>query len=236
MARYDTGRSAFTQRGRFVAIQGQRSTKERKAGPEKRPPGRPRSTECHAAILQAALELLEEVGFANLTIEGIAARVGCGKTTIYRRWPNKASVVMDAFLASTAPETGFRDTGSVREDFRRQLRSVVRVLAGPRGRLIATLVAGGQVDPELGEAYRSRWQSIRREEARRVLQRGITRGELAAETDPDLILDALYGPLYYRLLIKHAPLTQGYADALVDLVMRGAGQPRTKTHPRGTAA
>jgi len=188
---------------------------------EKPRPGRPRSAECHDAILTAALELVEEVGFAALTIEGIAARAGCGKTTIYRRWPNKASVVMDAFLASTAPEISFRDTGSTRENFRRQLRAVVKVLAGPPGRIIATVIGGGQLDPELGEAYRTRWQAGRRVESRQTLQQGISRGELRKDTNVDLVLDALYGPLYYRLLVKHAPLTPSYADALVDLVFPG---------------
>lgn len=128
---------------------------------------------------------------------------------------------MDAFLASTAPEIEFRDTGSVRADFRRQLRSVVRVLTGPQGHLIAALIAAGQVDPEVSEAYRTRWQSIRRIEARQMLQNGVKRGELRKGADLELVLDALYGPLYYRLLIKHAPLTQPYADALVDLVFAG---------------
>jgi AcrR family transcriptional regulator len=167
------------------------------------------------------LALLEEVGFAELTIEGIAARAGCGKTSIYRRWPNKANLVMDAFLMSTAPEIEFRDTGSVREDFRRQLRSVIRVLTSQRGRLIATLIGGAQMDPELKEAYRQRWQSLRRAESRRMLQLGMSRGEVRKDIDCELVLDALYGPLYYRLLISHAPLTPGYAEELVDVVLSG---------------
>jgi len=189
--------------------------------PSKRPPGRPRSNESHDAILNAALALLEEVGFADLSIEGIAARAGVGKTTIYRRWPNKASLIMDAFLSAVQPHVTFRNTGSMRESFRRQLRSVVRVLAGPHGRMITALIAAGQIDPEVNEAYRTRWQSIRRVEARQMLQAGIKRGELRKDTDVELVLDALYGPLYYRLLIKHAPLTPGFADALVDFVFAG---------------
>src|SRR5258707_14834806 len=148
-----------------MGAQRQQETKGKSLEHDKRLPGRPRSPECHDAILQSALTLLEEVGFAELTIEGIAARAGCGKTSIYRRWPNKASLVMDAFLVSTAPEIEFRGTGSVREDFCRQLRSVVRVLTSQRGRLIATLIGGAQGDPELKEAYRTRWQSKRRAES-----------------------------------------------------------------------
>jgi hypothetical protein len=100
-------------------------------------------------------------------------------------------------------------------------RNVVRMLTGPRGRLIATLIAGGQMDAELGEAYRMRWQAVRRIEARHVLERGVARGEVSKGIDLDFVLDALYGPLYYRLLIKHAPLTQSCADSLVELVFAG---------------
>jgi AcrR family transcriptional regulator len=196
----------------------------------KRAPGRPRSTESHNAILNAALALLEKVGFVDLTIEGIAAQAGVGKTSIYRRWPNKANLVMDAFLTAVQREVAFRNTGSVRESFRRQLRSAVRVLTGPQGHLIATLIAAGQVDPEVSEAYRTRWQSIRRIEARQMLQNGVKRGELRKDADLELVLNTLYGPLYYRLLIKHAPLTQRYADALVDLVFAGIENSRRQKH------
>ncbi len=204
-----------------MARQRQQETIEKSLAHDKRPPGRPRSLECHDAILQSALTLLEEVGFADLTIEGIAARAGCGKTSIYRRWPNKASLVMDAFLVSTAPEIEFHGTGSVREDFCRQLRAVVRVLTSQRGRLIATLIGGAQGDPELQEAYRTRWQSKRRAESRRMLQLAINRGEVRKDIDCELVLDALYGPLYYRLLVNHAPLTASYAEELVDVVLSG---------------
>ena len=184
-----------------------------------RAPGRPRCAITHQAILDSANALLDEIGFSNMSIEGIAARAGVGKATIYRRWPNKASVVMDAFLAATAKEVAFPDTGSAREDIRRQMRAVVKVLNGPRGRTIATLIGVVQSDDELAEAFRTRFLAIRRSEGKAVLQRGIANGEFSPELDLESVLDCLYGPLYFRLLIGHDKPSLKYSDQLVDLVL-----------------
>ena len=184
-----------------------------------RAPGRPRCAITHQAILDCANDLLEAIGFANMSVEGIAARAGVGKATIYRRWPNKASVVMDAFLAATAKEIAFPNTGSAREDIRRQMRSVVKVLNGPRGRTIATLIGVVQSDQELAEAFRTRFVAVRRGEGKAVLQRGITNGEFKPDMDLESVLDCLYGPLYFRLLIGHDKPSIKYCDQLVDLVL-----------------
>ena len=184
-----------------------------------RAPGRPRCPATHQAILDAANNLLDEVGFANMSLEAIAARAGVGKATIYRRWPNKASVVMDAFLAATSKEIPFPNTASAREDIRRQMRSVVKVLNGPRGQTIATLIGVVQADNELAEAFRTRFVAVRREQAKDVLKRGIANGEFKPEMDLESVLDCLYGPLYFRLLIGHEKASTKYADQLVDLVL-----------------
>jgi AcrR family transcriptional regulator len=183
--------------------------------------GRPRCMKRHRTIQQAALELLEEVGFNSLTIEGVAARAGVGKTTIYRRYPNKASLVWASFLEAVEPEIPFPDTGSVKEDLRRQMRSLIRLFNGPRGRIVATLIGGGQTDGELIEAFRTQWLARRREVARKVIRRGVERGELPEDINADFLLDALYGPIYMRLLIGHAPLKQSLADKLVEVVLNG---------------
>jgi AcrR family transcriptional regulator len=191
---------------------------------EKGPAGRPRCPVTHQNILKAACELVDEVGFANLTIEGIAARACVGKTTIYRRWPNKASIVMDAIFEEISPKIPFPDTGDAREDLRRQMRALVKALNGPMGRKIALLLANSQLDEEMAEAFRSRWIDARRAEAKEVIKRGVERGELRKDVDAEVMVDALYGPIYFRLLGGHAPLTLKYADALVNLVMSGAAQ------------
>jgi AcrR family transcriptional regulator len=186
-----------------------------------RPPGRPRCVETCAAIRRAALEMLEQVGFAALTVEGIAARAGVGKTTLYRWWPNKAGVVMDAFLDAYGGCSPFPDTGCVREDLRQQLRLAVQLLVGPKGRAVAALLGGLRTTPELAEAFRTRWLRPRREEARRTLLRGVERGQVRRDVDYDAAVDALYGPLYFRLLTGHAPLNRAFADALTETVMAG---------------
>lgn len=183
--------------------------------------GRPRSPETREKILKAAYELLDEVGFMNLTIEGVAARASVGKPTIYRRWKSKAALAMDAFLAAVNPELAFPDTGTVKEDFRLQMQKLVRVMNSPRGEVLATVIGSGQVDSELIASYRENWLNPRREDAKRILQRGIDREELRANIDAEVAIDALYSPLFYRLLLKHAPLTEPFVDELVDLVMQG---------------
>jgi AcrR family transcriptional regulator len=187
-------------------------------------PGRKRCPIAHQNILCAARGLLEEMGFADLTIEGIAERAGVGKTTIYRRWPNKASLVLDAFIEAATHGIPFPDTGSLREDLRLQMRRLVKLMNGTEGHTIAKLIGGAQDDAELAEAFRTRWLTARRNEARAIIQRGKARGEIRADIDPEVLLDALYGPLYFRLLIGHAPLTPSYADKLVNLVMSGLDQ------------
>ena len=118
--------------------------RERSANASVRRKGRPRSQKVHQAILQAALELVQEVGFSNLTIEGIATQAGTSKLTIYRRWPTKAAIVMEAFLdqASSKLPLPFPDTGSVVDEFRRQMRACVKLLTGSYGKLLSTLLAG----------------------------------------------------------------------------------------------
>jgi AcrR family transcriptional regulator len=186
-----------------------------------RRPGRPRCVHTCEAIRCAALELLEEVGFTALTIEGIAARAGVGKTTLYRWWPNKACLVMDAFLSAYGGCGAFPDTGCVRGDLQRQLRLAVQLLTGPKGRAIAALLGGLRTAPELAESFRARWLQPRREEARRALERGVERGQVRRDADFDAAIDTLFGPLYFRLLTGHAPLNRAFADALTETVVSG---------------
>ncbi|MBW4541375.1 MAG: TetR/AcrR family transcriptional regulator [Myxacorys chilensis ATA2-1-KO14] len=186
-----------------------------------RSPGRPRSDEAHQRILEAAYELMNQTGFNDLTIEAIAARAEVGKPTIYRRWSSKAHLVMDAFLAAVNPELTFLDRGSVKEDIRLQMQQLVKVLLSPPGQIIAMLIGGGQTDPELMEAFRDNWLMPRRKVASEVFNKGVERGELRSDVDVEVAIDALYSPLFYRLLLRHAPLTQDFVDELVDVVMKG---------------
>ena len=192
-----------------------------KNDPQSRPPGRPRSERAHRAILQAANELLENEGFAAVTVEAIAERAGVSKATIYRWWPNRAAVVMDGFLSIVSSEVPFPHTGHAREDIRIHMRRLSEAFSGNLGRTVAALIAEGQADPELAEALRSRWLSVRRTEAREILELGIERSELREDLDPEVAVDVLYGPIYYRMLVGHAPLDEDFADTLADHVFAG---------------
>jgi AcrR family transcriptional regulator len=185
-----------------------------------RPEGGPREATLRA-VLQAASRILDQQGFAAATVEAIAARAGVSKVTIYRWWPNKDAVVMDAFLAATAASIPFPDTGSIRADLTQQVGRMVELYAGKMGRTLAGLIAESQSDPALAEAYRTRWFAARRAEAIEVLERGVRRGELRPDLDLDVAADLLYGPIYHRLLSGHAPLDDDFAEKLVDTALRG---------------
>ena len=187
----------------------------------KRSPGRPRSEDARKAILRSTLKLLQETGFPDLSIEAIASDADVGKATVYRWWPNKAALVADAFSSSADHELRFPNTGSVRSDVSIQMKHLVRVLRGRRGRIVAALIGGGQSDPELIQAFRDRFMMPRRQEAYATLRRGISRGELPQDLDLDLTLDTLYGALYMRFLIRQSGLTEEYVDEVVRLVTAG---------------
>ena len=183
--------------------------------------GRPRSPETREKILKAAYEMLNEVGFMDLTIEGVAARAEVGKPTIYRRWKTKSALAMDAFLEAVTPEIAFPDTGLVKEDFREQMYKIVKLMNSSRGEVLANVIGCGQADDELITAFRDHWLTPRREDAKRIFQRGVERGELRKGIDPEVAIDALYSPLFYRLLLRHQPLSKKLVNELVDVVMNG---------------
>ena len=189
----------------------------------KRLPGRPRSEHARQAILRSTLSLLQHTGFPELTIEAIAADAGVGKATVYRWWPNKGALVVDAFASSAEHKLHFPDTGSVYQDMSLQMNQFMGILRSRRGRIVAALLGAGQSDPELLEAFRERFLRPRRQEAYKTLRRGIERGELPTNLDLDLVLDILYGAIYMRFLIRHDELSESYVREVCRLVLGGAG-------------
>jgi AcrR family transcriptional regulator len=183
--------------------------------------GRPRSESAHRAIPAAANRLLAREGFHDLSVEAIAAEAGVSKATIYRWWPNKAAVVMDAFLAAVGPQLSFPPDVPARESVRAQMRTLVDLFEQGTGQTIAALLGEAQADPDLAEAFRVRWIANRRVIAREILARGVGNGELRPDSDLEVALDSLYGALYFRLLVGHLPLTHGFVDHLVDQVFAG---------------
>jgi AcrR family transcriptional regulator len=194
----------------------------------KRPPGRPRSEQARQAILRNTLKLLGKNGSSDFKIEEVAARASVGKATVYRWWPNKGALIADAFASSTTRKLRFPDTGSVYTDMSQQMRQLIKVFCSRRGRIVSAILAAGQSDKDLIEAFRERFLWPRRREAYATLRRGIERGELRRDLDPDLLLDSLYGPIYMRFLIQHDRLTPEFVDRLCKLVLAGV-RPQRKS-------
>jgi AcrR family transcriptional regulator len=181
--------------------------------------GRPRDEDARARILEASLDALEELGYPGVTCEAIAERAGASKATIYRWWPHKEAVMLEALRESVAQELPFPDTGNLREDIRIQLHNFVKLLNGPRGRVFKGMIAAAQSDPKVAAAFLSIWVMPRREFAKRGIAR--YRKELRRGVDLEVVLDSLYAPLYYRLLIGHELLTIKFADQIMELVWAG---------------
>jgi AcrR family transcriptional regulator len=184
-------------------------------------PGRPRSQQSRAAVLRATSELMREVGLRAMTTEDIAARSGASKATIYKWWPNKYAVAVEAFLSEMAVESADPDTGSAREDFRLALRGLIHFYTGEYGAAYAQLVGEAQFDPKIGAELRDHLVGSRRELVRAIWDRGVARGELRADVDPEVAIDLIFGPAMYRLVAGHAPLDDTAAEAVVDAAIRG---------------
>lgn len=184
--------------------------------------GRPRSKQADSAILKAATELLAERGLGGMSIEEVASRASVGKATVYRRWPSRGALALDAFLAVFLGQQPSPDTGTLRGDLlaalRAWIRSVTSTIAGP---MLAGLIAEAQHDPQLADAWRRRVVEPVRAQHAIMLDRAIARGEIAASTDKDVVLDLLYGPGYHRLLNGHQPLSDEFAREVVDLIVSG---------------
>lgn len=188
--------------------------------------GRPRCEVTRKRILEAALESLDEVGFVNTTTDSIAERAGASKATIYRWWPTKAALLLEALRDVVAQELPFPDTKDLKEDVRQQLRNFVKLLTGRRGRVLRSFVAAAQSDIEVATAFRNVWVIPRRAEAKLVLEKHQQEGRLPAEMDLELLMDVLYGPLYYRLLAGHGALSLAYADEIAEFALAGLVQQR----------
>ena len=185
--------------------------------------GRPRSQASKTAILNATIDLLEETGYSTLTIEAIATHAGVGKATIYRWWSNKAFLVLDAFFMTTDPHLYFLEKTSIRENFRQQLYDLAKVLNGTLGRTVVALVAEGGEDSEIAEAFYTYFLIPRRKDAKLILERAIAQGEIQDKIHLDVVLDMLYGPVYFRILIYKEKVDAEFIDTLVDQVMISIG-------------
>jgi AcrR family transcriptional regulator len=183
--------------------------------------GRPRNEQIDQAILKAAIDLVLEIGFRAVTIEAIAARTGVGKTTIYRRWPNKAIVIMEAFMQRVGSETLFPPAAKATESIRLQMRAMARVFRGKDGALVKALVAEAQVCAEFAPIFRERWTLPRRKLALGLFKEAVRRGEIRPDLDLEATVDLLYAPLYYRLQMATGPLSDAYIDTIFEHTING---------------
>lgn len=200
-------------------------SQDRSTPPPKR--GRPRSEAARRAILDAAYEILLDVGLGRLTIEAVAARAGVGKPTIYRSWANAQELAMAALMAAPAPPDAADAGGQGAIDaLRAHLAHVLRVFATPRGRQITLTMAAADEKSEIARAFRNQIILKMRDTGRQLLTEAEERGEVAPIADLDAALDALYGPIFYRILAGHRQLTPDFGDAILSIVLDGVARRR----------
>jgi AcrR family transcriptional regulator len=190
--------------------------------------GRHRSLEAEASILKATLYLLERKPLRQVTVDAIAQRAGVSKATIYKWWPNKNLVALDAYLGGMAERVVMPDTGSAEMDFSLQLKSVTTFYKSSLGRLFCQFIAEGQSDPRFLALFRDRFLYLRRDAARVMWRRGVDRGEIRKEIDGEIVLDLVYGPMVFRLLAGHGSLNDRESEAMVEAVFGGLKQPGPK--------
>jgi AcrR family transcriptional regulator len=183
------------------------------------PRGRPRDPRTRAAILSAARALLDRGGLTAVTIEAIANKADVSRPTIYRYWPNAQAVAMAAFLEASESSTAGKTSRSPLAALRAQLHAVADAFAAPAGRSVAAMVAAAQSETELAKAFRNEFIARNRDAARLPLVRCIEEGLVVPPADVDLALDQIFGALFYRLLMGHAPITRGFVDQLLAAVI-----------------
>jgi AcrR family transcriptional regulator len=187
--------------------------------------GRPRDEKARIAILDAAAELLLARGLEKVSMDAVAEQAGASKATIYRWWPTKEQLALDAVYrkwAAVLPEPN--RTGRVREDLVELIGSWSELAAArPYGRVITALLSVAQSDPEFAQRYREHFVEPRRGQGRDVLHHAVETGQLPAGIDVELSLDLLYGAVYHRLLHGHAPIDAPFVRGIVETVCAGLG-------------
>lgn len=177
--------------------------------------GRPPSKAARRKALAAAKDILATQGFGRVSIEAVAARSGVGKPTIYRSWANAGELVMEA-LMSDLPESGPASSGGLVEGLRGQLRLLIAAFSTTRGRQVATVLAASDPDSEMTKAFRHRVILSSREHGRSLIEAAMQAGEIDRPDDIEVVLDMIYAPLFYRLLVGHLPIGPDFADGLAE--------------------
>ena len=185
--------------------------------------GRQRSTKVQEAVLSATWKLLEKHRLTEISADAIAQKPKVSKATLYKWWPNKSLIAVEAFEAKMHSFVAMPDTGSAREDFLEHLCATIDFYKSWSGDLICQFIAEGQRSPEFLAIFRERFIDRRRDGPRLMWQRAVDRGQIRGDVDLELFLDLIYGPMIYRLLVGHGPLDHAEAAAIIKAVFRAVG-------------
>lgn len=185
--------------------------------------GRPPSemAASHAGIMDAVYDLLQEKSVRDLTMEAVAKRAGVGKPTLYKWWPTKAALVLAMLVERMARKLEKPTALSAEQSLLFRVRRLIDALNGPFGKIVAGLIAEGQSEPAVLQEFFERWVSPRRNATIADLQRGKDAGELRSDTEPGLLNDAIFGAIYYRMLLRSGPMTRRFGEELVEQIIRG---------------
>lgn len=196
----------------------------KRAEPKKKSPvGRPRSEATRLQILDATTKLLQDSSIQAISIEAIAREAGVSKATIYRWWDSKALVVIDAFMENHLVKTPLPLELGPREAIAHHFCALVEQYSGESGRLVAQIIAEGQSDPSILRAFRERFHYGRRAVIREAIEEWKSTGEISADTNIEILMDIIYGAVYMRLMIGHAPLNEEFAKSHISYVYRLLG-------------
>jgi AcrR family transcriptional regulator len=187
-------------------------------------------------ILNAVFELLQETSVRDLTMEAIAKRAKVGKPTLYKWWPSKAALVFAVFHERVAVVSKIPKSATAEHAIRTKVRRLIHEFNGLFGKVIADLIAEGQSEPEILSELVEQHINARRTATAADIEEGKQKGEFDESVDAQLLIDAIFGPLYFRHLLRHAPLTQVYGDELVTQVLKGVrpagSSPRASTRTK----
>ena len=193
--------------------------------------GRPRSeaAAAHDAIMDSVYTLLNETSVRDLTIEAVAKRAGVGRPTLYKWWPSKAALVFAMFHERLARQPEPTQTATIEEAIRFRVRRVIVEFNDLFGKVIRELIAEGQSDPKVLQELYEQHIGVRRAKTAADIERGKVSGEFSTGTDAELLVDQIFGPIYYRMLLRITPLDQTFGDKLVDQVLKGVRGPVSRS-------
>ena len=190
--------------------------------------GRPRDSKREDAISEAAISLIQEVGYERCTIEAIAHKAGVSKATIYRRWKNKQEVIASAISQHVFSQSPCIDTGNLRDDLVELLLAKVKMLKGPDGAVIASVMSAAKVDPELGKAIPHTIKDGENHIHEVIIERAIARGEISPTANLELLAEITPAIMTYRIFMSQQTVNRKFIEHLVDDVLIPSAQKNIK--------